>query len=143
MSDVAKRILGDKVIPLRADLVSVSARHSGVVGKSQGVKYVLGIDPALETEDDKVVVLSCGVSLGFEEGGPFQVDLKYRARYRKATEIDGKELVKEFDAVSYPILAEASMMISGISTAMGLIPLVISPEEMLQLANKTWTGKEA
>lgn len=139
---MADRILGDKVLPMRVDLVSIEARRKDVVGKGKSVKYVLDIEPSLESEDDKTVALSCNVRLAFEERGPFEIDLKYKARYRKVSAIDGKELIAQFNAISYPILAEASMMISGISRAMGLIPLVLSPEEMIELANKPSAEKE-
>jgi len=92
-------------------------------------------EPEIHDENDQEVTILANVEIGSQQA-PFKITMKIKATYSKAESIKGIDIMQEFDFISYPILAHASMLISQIISSMDYPPLILSPSEILSMMDK-------
>lgn len=118
-----------KIIDVRLTSMNV-VRNEVKTNKEYPIEIQL--KHSIEKENENYVILLCNLSLGTEES-PFEINISVDAEVRKSKSITGDELLSVFPEIAYPILAEMSLSVAQVVTAMGYPTLIISPKELMQV----------
>lgn len=128
-----KKKRGDSQFALRAvRLVELNVKEVDFEGSAGKRLKVIGtIRPDIVKEDEKQVRLSCDVTVGFKGRGPFNISARFDVHFlKKAEGLQGTDLLKQFRELSYPICAVISKLVSDITWAMGVMPLILAVTEL-------------
>lgn len=117
-------------------LISVDAHQYDADQKMEGetLEVVMRVEPELEEDTDDMSTFSVNVHVGFRGQAPFKIDARFRAQYGKKEAVEGRALLESFDTIAYPVMTKVSLLVADLTSAMGLLPLIITPEEFLKVA---------
>ena len=129
-NEMGNLLFGKHLIPRRVELLSLNLRTSEEYEGELNPKIT--IQPSLESDNEKEIVITCMINICLGEKGPFEIELKLKGNFMKVEDIKGEDALKAFRDIGYPIIAEACLLIAEMTRAMKMIPLVLSPEGVLE-----------